>query len=323
MYIIFAEKYGFRKPTASELDIAIQLSPVQAVEDVFEWAREGNPVSNMVSALKGIYDLERSKLDVFKPTGPDVFSMDDARSSSENEEAEVVVVDGAISWIKALLDVEMPCGLVSYLDAEIVNLIMDKAGLTNLIPIDQRVSASSGYGRDAFQQLGASLRIDRRPDMCVVFDGNADALMAARDNEMKSIGMTSIYPSYELLAADTTARNFEYLTAMNIRRLFGERDNQEPLLQEYRQEPTRPSRPVMTMYPEDEKPHADDVVKDGYENDDYDDFNFDGARYYDDGSDKDRYYGDDKYKSKYSNKDMPPDGGVIYGDDESDSDLFQ
>lgn len=45
-------------------------------------------------------------------------------------------------------------------------------------------------------------------DMCVVFDGNADALNKARDNEMKSVGMTCVYPSYELLAADMTARNF-------------------------------------------------------------------------------------------------------------------
>jgi len=299
MYIIFAEKYGFRKPTDPELDIATRLPPAQAVEDVFEWAREGNPVGNMVSALKGIYDSERSKLNVAKAErAAEALSLEKARSS-ESEGAEVVVVEGAISWIKALLDVEMPCGLVSYLDAEIVNLIMDKAGLSELIPIDKRVSTSSGYLRDSYQQLGASLRIDRRPDMCVVFDGNADALMAARDNEMKSIGMTSIYPSYELLAADTTARNFDYLTAMNIRRLFGERDNQEPMLQEFRQEPVRPARPVLTMYPDDETPDTDDddggIVKDGYENDDYDDFNFD----------------------KETQQD-----GVIY-DDENESDLFQ
>jgi hypothetical protein len=220
---------------------------------------------------------------------------------SRGDDLHLTVTDGAISWIKALLDVEMPCGVVSHLDEESVDPIMKKTGLASLISPAKRVTSSSGYDRDTYQQLGACLRIDRRPDMCVVFDGNADALIAARDNEMKSVGMTCVYPSYELLAADMTARNFDYLTAMNVRRLFGGRENQEPLLQVAMQEPSRPKRKLMTMYPDDERPDESD-------DDDYRPYN----------EDVDRYYGDDKYVPQRS---VPTDG-VIYNA-KNDSDLFQ
>ena len=303
MYIVFAEKYGFRRPTEAELEIALQLPPRTAVEDVFEWPSERNSVESLVSALKQVYESERIKLNkskqsrtkkesIVKNASPDVFVGDDLH---------LPVTDGAISWIKALLDVEMPCGVVSFLDAESVDLIMKKTGLASLIPPDKRVTSSSGYDRDTFQQLGSCLRIDRRPDMCVVFDGNADALNAARDNEMKSVGMTCVYPSYELLAADMTARNFDYLSAMNVRRLFGGRENQEPLLQVAIQEPSRPKRKLMTMYPDDERPEESD-------DEDYRVYN----------EDVDRYYGDDKYAPRRS---VPTDG-VIY-DEKNDSDLFQ
>lgn len=307
MYIAFAEKYGFRKPTDSELEIAIQLPPLTAVEVVFEWSSERNPIDNIVAVLKQIYESERRKMNKsLAGVNKDVVATTEATMDPEGE-ALLTVTDGAVSWINALIDVEMPCGLISYLDEESVDLIMKKTGLATLIPPEQRVTLSSGYTRDTFQQLGACLRIDRRPDMCVVFDGNADALNAARDNEMKSVGMTSVYPSYELLAADMTARNFDYLTAMNIRRLFGGRENQEPLLQVLIQEPDRPKRKLMTMYPDDER--GDDLRRD-----DKDDFYVDDT-YRDDA---DRYYGDDKYVPQQSS----PADGVLY-DEGNGSDLFQ
>lgn len=97
-------------------------------------------------------------------------------------------------WIKALLHIKTTCSLVAYLNSKLVNLIMDKAGLTNLIPLYQQVSASNGYGRD-FYQLGDSLHMNQQPDMCVVFYCNTVALMAVRENKMRSIGTAFIYPS--------------------------------------------------------------------------------------------------------------------------------
>ena len=45
---------------------------------------------------------------------------------------------------------------------------------------------------------------------------------------MQSVSFAGAYPRYELLAADSTAASFDLLTAMNIRRLFGERIYDQP-----------------------------------------------------------------------------------------------
>jgi hypothetical protein len=47
---------------------------------------------------------------------------------------------------------------------------------------------------------------------------------------MRSVAMVGPYPRYELLSADTSAFSFSELTAMNIRRLFGERVYDQPML---------------------------------------------------------------------------------------------
>jgi hypothetical protein len=86
------------------------------------------------------------------------------------------------------------------------------------------------YTRDDQELLQAAIRLERRPDHCIIFDPTSQTCVAAREVEMKSVGMTGIYPSYELFAADSTARDFDSLTAINIRRLFAEVENQEPML---------------------------------------------------------------------------------------------
>jgi beta-phosphoglucomutase-like phosphatase (HAD superfamily) len=74
------------------------------------------------------------------------------------------------------------------------------------------------------------LRIERRPDHCVVFDSSPHANTAAQEIEMRCVSLVGPYPRYELLTADTSAFSFDELTAMNIRRLFGERVYDQPML---------------------------------------------------------------------------------------------
>jgi beta-phosphoglucomutase-like phosphatase (HAD superfamily) len=119
--------------------------------------------------------------------------------------------------------------VVSYLEREQVDVLLQLAGLDHLIPPDKRTSATNGYVTDKDQLLGAALRVERRPDHCVVFDTNPYASVAAHDVEMQSVGLIGPYPRYELLSADTTAATFDDLTAMNIRRLFSERVYDQPL----------------------------------------------------------------------------------------------
>jgi hypothetical protein len=78
--------------------------------------------------------------------------------------------------------------------------------------------------------LGAALRVERRPDHCVVFDSSPESSVAAHDVDMKSVSLIGVYPMYELLSADSTARYLDDLTAMNVRRLFGERVYDQPMV---------------------------------------------------------------------------------------------
>jgi beta-phosphoglucomutase-like phosphatase (HAD superfamily) len=132
----------------------------------------------------------------------------------------------------------MQCGIISYLDRYQVDVLLEQAGLSELIPPDRRVSASNGYTRDTYQMLGAALRLERRPDHCVVFDSTPFASIAAQEVDMQSVSMIGSYPRYELMSADTTSNSLEELTAMNIRRLFAERVYDQPLIDI---QPTLPS----------------------------------------------------------------------------------
>jgi beta-phosphoglucomutase-like phosphatase (HAD superfamily) len=120
--------------------------------------------------------------------------------------------------------------VTSYFDRDQVDVLLKYAGLAELFPPDKRVSSSNGFGRDSMQMLGAALRIERRPDHCVVFDTSPYATAAAHEVEMRSVSIVGPYPRYELLSADTAAISFDEFTAMNIRRLFGERVYDQPML---------------------------------------------------------------------------------------------
>ena len=48
--------------------------------------------------------------------------------------------------------------------------------------------------------------------------------------DMRSVALVGAYPRYELLNADTSASSVDELTALNIRRLFGERVYDQPEL---------------------------------------------------------------------------------------------
>jgi hypothetical protein len=42
-----------------------------------------------------------------------------------------------LKWLKSLLDVEMSCGIVSYLDRDQVDILLEEAGLADGIPINE------------------------------------------------------------------------------------------------------------------------------------------------------------------------------------------
>jgi hypothetical protein len=131
-----------------------------------------------------------------------------------------------------------------------MSIFLEYAGLADLLPRDNRVSISNGYDRDSQQVLGVALRIERRSDHCVVFDSSPYACSAALEVDMRSVSLVGPYPRYELLSADTSAVSFDELTAMNIRRLFGERVYDQPMLDMLQNQP-EVKRKVKTKFWDD------------------------------------------------------------------------
>jgi beta-phosphoglucomutase-like phosphatase (HAD superfamily) len=220
-------KRGFPPPDQEQVQFAMTVGPQDAIINGFEWTAKEEEAE---AIAKEYLDQIKTKRDDWVKKGY-VTTVKIETSIAETEELPLVqVIPGTVDWIKSLRKVEMGCGVVSHLEEDQMRILLSFAGLSDVLPHDVRVSHSSGYQRDSQQLLGAALRIERRPDHCVAFDTSPHASVAAHDNDMRSVSLVGPYPRYDLLSADMTATSCDELTAMNIRRLFGERVYDQPEL---------------------------------------------------------------------------------------------
>lgn len=212
---------GYLAVDDDQVQFAMSVGPEEAIVNGFGWSNDTVKVTELVGKYKSEISKRRSKWQKSAP------------STVQNQQNDDIPMyqwkPDVAKWVASLLDVEMQCSVVSYLDRKQVDVLLQHAGLDLLFPPDKRVSASNGYITDKDQLLGAALRIERRPDHCVVFDSTPHSSVAAHDVEMQSVSMIGPYPSYELLSADTTAASLDALTAVNIRRLFSERVYDQPM----------------------------------------------------------------------------------------------
>ena len=220
-------------PDQEKIQFAMAVGPEDAIVSGFKWTDSYEKAASIASMYR---DKIKQKRAEWIKNGYNLSSNVESTRAPVDRPL-VVVRDGVYDWIKSLQDVEMACGVTSYLNADQVDILLAFAGLASLLPHEKRVSRSNGYEQDSQQMLGAALRIERRPDHCVVFDSSPGACGAAREVEMRSVAMVGPYPRYELLSADTSAFSYSELTAMNIRRLFGERVYDQPMLDSLQNQP--------------------------------------------------------------------------------------
>ena len=205
----------------------MSVGPEEAIVTGFRWTDNLQNATLIADEYREQIRLKRLE---WENEGYSMSSGGDDASNASDDIPAIVVLPGVSEWIKSLRDVDMACGVVSYLEKSQVDILLDYAGLSGFFPSDKRVSMTNGYSRDSQQLLGMALRIERRPDHCVVFDSSPMASVAAHEVEMRSVSLVGPYPRYELLSADSSASSFDELTAMNIRRLFGERVYDQPML---------------------------------------------------------------------------------------------
>jgi beta-phosphoglucomutase-like phosphatase (HAD superfamily) len=219
-----AENRGFSPPTEEQVRFSMTVGPEDGLKS-FKWADNADErkaiVEDYLNAVRRTSSNRGYELGLNpKPT----------ENTSDDAPPPYTVIPGASNWLQSLQDVEMPCCIISYLEKEQVDVLLDQSGLSKFFPVEHRVTGSNGYEIESQQMLGAALRVERRPDHCVVFDSSPESSVAAHDVDMKSVSLIGVYPMYELLSADSTARYLDDLTAMNVRRLFGERVYDQPMV---------------------------------------------------------------------------------------------
>jgi beta-phosphoglucomutase-like phosphatase (HAD superfamily) len=234
-----ATKEGKSLPNEDLVLFAMSVEPEAAVLKGFAWTTDSAEAARLAESYLKEIDVLRAQWSSSSASTP-------ANTESAVEIPMVSAAPGAAKWVKSLLDVEMSCAVVSFLESDQVDALLRYAGLEDLFPNDRRVSSTSGYKDEVQQLLGGALRVERRPDHCVIFDSSPHASRAALENDMRNVNLVGAFPKYELLSADSVTSSFDELTAMNIRRLFGERvfdqpqtELQQPLLTKDRKTSTR------------------------------------------------------------------------------------
>jgi beta-phosphoglucomutase-like phosphatase (HAD superfamily) len=256
-----AETFGVEPPVPDDVCAAFVINnPAFAVAEVFGWTDDQEKlkeiesnfyalVSESVQKIRNTIQKDTNTLlqapqvqtlqsssslqsaqteDTVKAAGEAWSAVGGSSVATTNSGSMCTVAPGAAKWVESLVSFEMSCGVVSFLDSEQVDALLRYAGLDKLLPPDRRVTATNGY-KDVVQQLlGAALRVERRPDHCVIFDSSPCASKAAIENDMRNVNLIGPFPKYEMLSADSTASSFDELNAMNIRRLFGERIYDQP-----------------------------------------------------------------------------------------------
>ena len=227
-----AQKFGHDAPLIDDIQPAAFAGPDGAVRKVFKWTDDAEKVNDITSTYKEIAKtLSQELMRRFGQGAGSVPASASSSSSESNEEANLPLFefqDGSVDWIESLLDVEMPCAVVSHLDQELLDVILEQTGLDRLFPQDRRVSASNFYASQSQEFLGAALRLERRPDYCAVFDTTPSSSAAAHQVDMQSISRIGSYKNYDLLSADITFKYFTQLQTQVLRGLFTETKLDEP-----------------------------------------------------------------------------------------------
>lgn len=130
-----------------------------------------------------------------------------------------------------LREVDMPIAIASHLDSSQLDSVLIATGLADYFPSDRRVSSDDNYENERSELLGAALRLEQRPDQCIVFDNTPNSANEAHEVMMKCISFVNHYARYELLTADLSVGYVGDLELNQLVKLFDKREDLEPLLE--------------------------------------------------------------------------------------------
>ncbi|CAK9150577.1 unnamed protein product [Ilex paraguariensis] len=152
-------------------------------------------------------------------------------------------VEGLKEWLDAVSTARIPCAAVSSFDRKNVVEALERMGLKKYF--QAIVTEEDGMESIAHRFLSASVKLDRKPSKCVVFEDDPRAITAAHNCTMMAIALIGAHPAvekidtsnrcsqklmfevercrYDLEQADLAVASFNELSVINLRRLFSQK----------------------------------------------------------------------------------------------------
>lgn len=202
-----------------------------AVQDIFGWSDDPQEVYDIVVAYDKILQADYKILLAKYGIDLDKVNEEDEESLFGLNFPDVTLKEGIKDWLNTIREVDMSCALVSHLDSDQLDVILEATGLAEHFPPERRVSSDAKYSARS-EYLGAALRAEQRPEQCIVFDNTPISATIAHDLLMKNIAFVDHYAKYELLTADVSFGYVSDLDLMDIAKIFeGTREDNEPMLE--------------------------------------------------------------------------------------------
>jgi beta-phosphoglucomutase-like phosphatase (HAD superfamily) len=217
-------------PTLEEIKV-VDFAGIERAPSIFKWDTTPEQSSILMSGyrkeLKSLTQEWMSNVE-----DPTILT----ELPSQNEDSVIdlepfVLKSGVNQWLSALEDVYVPCSIISHMEKELVGKILDQMQLSRFFPEENRISLSTGYGSEMQQMLGGALRLERRPDHCIVFSATPQSAAACHEVDMKNVAIVSPYPYYELTRSDIAVRDFGSIGVINLKNIFSETPVEEPMEQ--------------------------------------------------------------------------------------------
>ncbi|KAK1740244.1 haloacid dehalogenase-like hydrolase [Skeletonema marinoi] len=219
-------------PTADEVNRGILGQDWEvAVKDIFGWSEDPEEVYDIVVAYDKILQADYKTMLAKYGIDLDRVNEEDEQSLFGLNFPDVSMKEGVKDWLNTIREVEMSCALVSHLDSDQLDVILEATGLAEYFPPERRVSSDAKYSARS-EYLGGALRAEQRPEECIVFDNTPISATIAHDLMMKNIAFVDHYAKYELLTADVSFGYVSDLDLMDIAKIFeGTREDNEPMLE--------------------------------------------------------------------------------------------
>lgn len=195
-WTMVANENDLRPPDDAEVLRAMEMQPERAIQQAFGWTDDWKEVKRHAFEQREAYAKILPKFN-FNAT------------------------PGAIDWLTALKEYEVPCVVTSGVSREQLHTMLEKAGLEGLF---QGVVAAED-GCDTAQQayLLACVKMKRQPIKCVVFEDDADGVAAAHDASSKVIAVVGRKPGFQFGHADLRIGSLDELTLSAFKEV-GSRD---------------------------------------------------------------------------------------------------